>query len=170
GRNSVSGFASDFTLGFTVAGTPAAGPETRANTFTNGSQVLPAVAADAAGDYVVAWQSYGQPGGNNSDVYAQRYSAAGVPQGPEFRVNTFTTSDQLRPAVALSPAGDFVIAWDSLNQPGGNGFDVYAQRYGATGVPLGVEFRVNAVTTNSQKTPAVAADAAGDFVVAWDRE
>jgi hypothetical protein len=33
--------------------------------------------------------------------------------------------------------------------------------------PIGPEFRVNSTTLNRQDTAAVAADADGDFVVAW---
>ena len=39
------------------------------------------------GDFVIAWMSYLQDGSGHG-VYAQRYNASGVPQGPEFRVNT----------------------------------------------------------------------------------
>ncbi len=47
----------------------------------------------------------------------------------------------------------------------GSGTGVYAQRYSATGVAQGAEFRVNTITSNSQRDPAVAMDADGDFVV-----
>src|SRR5437016_674183 len=63
--------------------------------------------------------------------------------GPEFRVNTFTTgTQQLYSAspgsVAVDAAGDFVVAWSSLNQDG-SGLGVYAQRYNAKGVAQGAE-------------------------------
>src|SRR5207248_8684973 len=46
-------------------------------------------------------------------------------------------------------------------------YGVYAQRYTAAGTPLGGEFQVNTSTSLYQRQPAVAADADGDFVVAW---
>src|SRR2546428_713996 len=67
----------------------AQGDEFRANTVTAGDQHNPSVASDAAGDFVVAWQSYGQDG-SKYGIYAKRYSAAGAAQGGEFRVNTTT--------------------------------------------------------------------------------
>ena len=68
---------------------------------------------DADGDFVVAWGSEGQDG-DYTGVYAQRYDGGGGrAQGPEFRVNTFTTGSQLRPAVAVDDDGDFVVAWES---------------------------------------------------------
>src|SRR5205814_2644888 len=119
----------------------------------------------AAGDFVIAWQSNGQDG-SNTGVYAQRYSAAGVPQGGEFRVNTYTTNIQTYPAVGMDAVGDFAVAWDSLGQDG-SGDGAYAQRYGATGQSLGAEFQVNTFTAGDQSLPAVGMGAAGDFVVAW---
>jgi hypothetical protein len=155
------------------------GGEFRINTYTNYNQNFSRVAMDAAGDFISVWQSQNQDG-SIYGVYAQRFSAGGVAQGPEFRVNTFTTGHQERPAVAMDAAGDFVIAWDSGGNQDGSGYGVYAKRYNATGVELspppgepiglGNEFRVNSFTTGSQRQPAVAMDTAGDFVIAWSSQ
>ena len=70
-------------------------------------------------------------------------------------VNTFTTSNQNNPAVAIDADGDFVVTWQSSDQDGdGNG--IYAQRYNASGVAQGSEFRVNTVTASYQSNSAVA--------------
>ena len=142
------------------------GASSRSTPTTTGDQFAPAVAMDAAGDFVVAWNSDASQDGSNYGVYAQRYNAAGVAQGGEFQVNTYTTSSQACPAVAMDAAGDFVVAWQSYGQDG-SGYGVYAQRYNAAGTAQGSEFRVNTYTTNAQRFPTVAMDAAGDFVVAW---
>ena len=145
------------------------GPEFQVNTTTADSQVGPAVAMDADGDFVVAWRSCtvgDYDGCLDWDVFAQRYDAGGIPQGPEFPVNSTATGNQMFPAVAMDPDGNFVVAW-SGNGPGdGNG--VFAQRYNAAGEAQGPEFLVNGYTTSSQYGPAVAMDAAGDFVVVWN--
>jgi hypothetical protein len=149
---------------FTAAG-PAAGGQFPVNTHTTGDQRTPAVAADADGDFVVVWQSYGQDG-QEGEVYARRYDAVGAPAGGEFRVNTYTSHNQSVPAVAMSPGGEFVVAWSSETQDG-SGFGVYARLYDAAGAPRGPEFRVNAFTVGGQTRPAVAVDGDGDFVVSW---
>src|SRR5947208_2483985 len=105
-------FGGDFVRSFNVVPLWLRGPEARANTNTTAFQTSPAVAMDAGGNYVVVWQSFGQDG-SGYGVYAQRYSSAGVPQGGEFRVNTYTTGSQFGPAVAMDAAGDFVITWGS---------------------------------------------------------
>ncbi len=139
--------------------------EFRVNTYTTGSQTNTAIAMDDDGDFVVTWTSYGQDGSNNG-IYGQRYNAAGVAQGSEFRVNTYTMNNQINPAIAMDDDGDFVITWESSGQDGAY-YGIYAQRYNASGVPQESEFRVNTYTTNNQRNPAIAMDANGDFVVTW---
>jgi hypothetical protein len=112
-------------------------------TITADLQSEVAVAADAEGDFVIAWQS-GPPGG--FDIYARRYNAAGLARGDPFRVNTFSANSQIRPAVAMDADGDFVVAWDS-NLQDGSSYGVYAQRYDAAGQAQGAEFRVNTSTS-----------------------
>jgi hypothetical protein len=82
---------------------------------------------DAEGDFVIAWGGAGI--GDDSGTFADRYDAAGVPQGAEFQVNTFTNNGQGVPSVAMNWAGNFVIAWSSFVQDGSSS-GVYAQRYG----------------------------------------
>jgi phosphoheptose isomerase len=149
---------------YNAAGVPK-GAEFPVNTYTTLRQAAPAVAMDADGNFIVAWQSQLQDG-SNYGVYAQRYNSTGAAAGAEFLVNTYTTSAQFAPAVAMDADGDFIVAWHSYTQDGSS-HGVYAQRYNATGDPQGGEFLVNTFTENSQSTPSVAMDANGDFVIAW---
>jgi hypothetical protein len=143
------------------------GAELHVNTFTTGSQANPAVAADADGDVVVVWQGPVAGIGANA-IFAQRYSAAGVPQGGEFRVNQpLPGTSQNAPAVAMDAAGNFVVAWQDIGTEPASNLGVFAQRFDFTGLALGGQFHVNTYTTGVQRAPAVAMDAAGDFVVAW---
>lgn len=113
---------------FNAAGTPKAGMLVSANA-QNAS-----VAMDAAGDFVVAWQSYAVGGnfngldGSGSGIYGQKYTAAGQTQGNSFMVNTYTTGQQALPSAAIDAAGDFVVVWQSPGQDG-SGQGVYAQRF-----------------------------------------
>ena len=144
---------------------PAYSSEYQVNTYTSGNQTLPAVAVDQDGDHVVVWQSYSQDG-SGQGVYGQRYDGDGAAQGSEFQVNTYSTYDQEYPSVAMDADGDFVVVWDGWNTSGTD-LEVFAQRYNAAGAPQGSEFQVNTHTTYDQNRPAVAMDAAGNFVVVW---
>ncbi len=143
----------------------AAGSEFRVNTTTTKDQVFSSVAMDDSGNFIITWSSDEQDG-DKWGVYAQRYNAAGAAQGSEFRVNSFTSKEQLGANVAMDAAGNFVITWSSHDQDGNN-WGVYAKRFDAAGTVLGGEFRVNNTTSNEQTASSVAMDDSGNFVVTW---
>jgi hypothetical protein len=146
------------------AGSPL-GPEFRVNTTTTGSQSVSAAATDPAGNFVVVWASQAQDG-SDYGIFGQRYASSGALLGPEFGVNSYTPGKQFIPAVAADATGNFVVAWQSDLQDGSS-YGTFGQRYAASGMPLGAEFRVNSYTTAQQAVPAVAADGSGTFVVVW---
>ena len=115
--------------------------------------------------------SYGSAGTDTScgSIQGQRYDSAGAPQGGEFQVNSYTTSDQSFPAVASDAAGNFVVVWKSDGSAGTDtsACSIQGQRYDSAGAPQGGEFQVNSYTTGDQRYPAVASDAGGNFVVVW---
>lgn len=143
-----------------------AAPEVRVNTYLNGAQGYPAIAANAAGNMVIVWMSEGQDG-DGYGVYAQRYDPSGTPQGGEIPINAYTAGNQSYPAVAMAPNGDFTVTWASEGQDG-DGYGIYARRYDAAGQPRETEeFRINAITQGHQLSPAIAMNANGDFAIAW---
>jgi hypothetical protein len=99
-------------------------------------------------------------------VYAKRYNAAGVVQGSEFRVNTFTTGAQRTPSAAMEATGNFIVTWESFGQDGSS-YGVYAKRYNAAGVAEAGEFRVNTSTNGGQSDPSVGMSTTGGLIVAW---
>jgi hypothetical protein len=133
-------------------------------TFTAGDQAAPAVAKAADGRFVVVWQSQDQDGSGNG-IFAQRYSATGVPEGGLIDVNTTTLGDQSQPAVAMGEDGRFVVVWQG--DAGDGTTNIYAQRFDAAGNPVGLEFQVNQFTALDQTTPTVAMNAVGEFAIAW---
>src|SRR5262249_22830855 len=104
--------------------------------------------------------------GLGQDVFAQRFDSSGVPQGSEFRVNTYTTGNQYAPSIGMDLTGDFVVVWQSYQD--GSGYGIFGQRFDSSGTKQGSEFQINTYTTGHQTDPSVAMDVDGDFVVAWD--
>jgi hypothetical protein len=149
---------------YDVAGR-AQGGEFHVNTYTTWRQQDPSVASDASGNFAVVWASERQDG-SDWGIFGQRYDGAGVAQGAEFRVNSYTPSYQHRPSVAAAADGKFVVVWESWTNDG-SGRGIFGQRYDSDGVALGSEFRVNSYTTDAQEAPSVASDASGNFVVVW---
>jgi len=144
-------------------GTPA-GAEFQANTYTTGSQTIPAVASASSGDFVVVWASAYQDG-SDFGILAQRFASSGARLGSEFRVNTYTTGYQGLPAVSSDPSGRFVVVWQSQD---GSLNGVFGQRFSSSGARLGGEFQISTYTTSNQVDPVAASDPLGNFVVVWD--
>jgi len=89
-----------------------------------------------------------------------------VSGGSEFRVNTWTTHNQLLPSLTSLPNGGFVVVWTSYGQDGSS-YGVYGQRFDSNGNKVGSEFRVNTWTTYDQKYPSITSLPNGGFVVVW---
>jgi hypothetical protein len=137
------------------------------NTFTNQSQLNPAVATLSDDQAVVVWASFDQRASDSlQDVYFQRLSAAGQKLGGETPVNQTAAFNQRTPVVAALADGRFVIVWVSEQQRFENSVDVYARLFNANGGPASGEFLVN-TGTNICANPSVAAAADGGFLVAW---
>ena len=144
----------DYCQRFNGAGV-AQGVEFRVNTTTASDQDYPSVAMAASGDFVVAWSSLSQDG-SGWGTYAQRYSAAGVAQGGEFRVNTTTSGDQDFPTVAMDSRGNFLVSWESQNQDASASWGVYARMYDKTGTAQSGEMLINTTTSGDQSYASVA--------------
>lgn len=151
-------------LGLPVSAILPQSGERRVNTFTTDNQENPSIACDANGNFVVVWESWGQS--QYPNIYGQRFNAAGVPQGGEFRISESMTGGHKTPVVAMDADGDFVVAWSSVRGQTPS-YEIVARRYNAAGVAQGGEFQVNTYITDTQDSPSVAMDEDGDFVVVW---
>jgi hypothetical protein len=142
------------------------------NKDTVAEQHEPAVAADAAGNYVVAWSA---TAGTNTDVLVQRYKATGVPNGAAVVVNVDdphapAAPQDIAPAVAAAADGSFVVSWIRIvpPDPHSNGVPpvVMARRYGKTGAPLGPPVQLSTGLVAGSR-PGLCLDTTGRAVVAW---
>lgn len=143
----------------------AVGSETLVNTTVSSGQLARAVTGLSDGGWLVIWTSDSQDGDDNG-VYMQRYSSNGTAQGVETRINTTTVGGQFDPSVAAFAGGGWIVTWTSYGQDGdGNG--IYMQRYNASGVKVGTETLVNAMTAGDQSESSVTALANGSWIVSW---
>jgi hypothetical protein len=141
------------------------GPATRVNTTNASDQGASTIGMAPGGEFVIAWEGTGE--GDVYGVYARLYDASGVPQGDEFRANTYVTGNQAGAAAAMDAAGNFAIAWTSAIQDSSGSSAIYAQRYDASGTPQGGEFLVNTFDNGKQESLTMAMAPNGDFIVAW---
>jgi hypothetical protein len=125
---------------------------------------IPAVGMDSAGDFVVAYDTAG-------GIFASRFDAAGTSlDGSPFQVDNPNTFEDSHPSVALDDQGRFIISYVGFNSTGSG---VFAQQGSVSGSPA-IAASVTTVAISSfssfvfYQTASVAADAAGDFVVAYE--
>lgn len=146
---------------------------------------LAAVAADDAGNFVIAFNGYGEalPACDARQcILTKRYDADGKVSSSTFvvgdpRQNTYATDVYNQcgnPELAADGEGNFVVAWEGYdeNEDGTNGAEgVWARRLVASGQINGGAFRTNEHTQNYQGDGGfldVAADREGNFVVVWE--
>jgi hypothetical protein len=70
------------------------------------------IAADHAGNYIVAW-THQSGDGDDAGIMAQRFDRFDDPVSPPFVVNETTAGGQYAPRVALNDPATFVVAWDT---------------------------------------------------------
>jgi Ca2+-binding RTX toxin-like protein len=143
----------------------AVGSEFRINTSTAHQRQDTSVTPLDDGGFVAFWMTH-QQDGSQQGIFGQRYDASGTKVGGEFQVTTYATNNQVDAYSASLSDGGFVVTWASEGQDG-SGFGIYGQRFDASGVKAGLEFRANTYTTGAQTDSSVAGLSDGGFVVTW---
>ncbi len=126
----------------------------------------PAVAMDGDGNFVIVFENdnHNNSGMSNYQIWGWRYDSIGGFAGNQFITNDFIAKQF--PAIAMaSGSGDFVVAWDSLDE---DSYGVFARRYKDDGTPWDVVFQVNTTTAGVQTKSSVGMDNYSNFLVAWE--
>ncbi|HEY4409643.1 MAG TPA: Ig-like domain-containing protein, partial [Acidimicrobiia bacterium] len=136
----------------------------RLNVTTDGHQGDPAVAAKSGG-FLVAWA--GQSLADSAGILLTQVADGQTQTGAEIPVNNLTDGDQGHPAVAVS--GSFVgIAWDGAGGVDDSGVQARRWNFSVSLQPAADQFAVNTTTTGVEQHPALAANADGDYTVAFE--
>ncbi|MES2272218.1 MAG: M10 family metallopeptidase C-terminal domain-containing protein [Pseudomonadota bacterium] len=139
------------------AGGAKVGSEILVNTFTDGNQLFPAIAALSNGNFVVSWDSNG--------IAFQLFDPLGEKIGTETRmVNAGHVA--MFTGVVDAGGGDFVLTWKEADS---DHSAVKAQLFDAAGTMSGAAFSVDS-HASSQDRPSAAASADGHLVIAWTDE
>ncbi|MBI1914168.1 MAG: hypothetical protein HYS12_05440 [Planctomycetes bacterium] len=126
--------------------------------------VLPSVASDSAGDFVVAFTTNNASG---KDVFARQFNASGAPLGAPIHVSTDQTTPLTGPSVGSDGAGNFVVAWNGQGLKGN--IAIVGRRFSSGGAALDAAPFVVSQTDQINSTPDVkVARVTGSFVITWD--
>jgi hypothetical protein len=146
----------------------------------------PAVAYDAKADgYLVTWRGDDDTAplvDDEFEIFAQRLSTTGAEVGTDTRISTMGPDGNAAfgagaPAVEYNAAdGEYLVAWsgdDDTTPLVDDEFEVFAQRVGAAGMPLGARARVSQMGPDGAGTYAAAVPTlsyntkANEYLVAW---
>ncbi|UCE05436.1 MAG: T9SS type A sorting domain-containing protein [bacterium] len=125
------------------------------------------VAVDDNGNHVIVWVD-SRHGYRREYIYYQSYDSSGIAQGTNryIRDGREMAVVQKAPAVAGDVKGNLIFVWEQYYIWG----DIYYKRYDSTGVAQSgkVTPDENIGIFTSQKSPAVATNKRGCFVIAWE--
>ncbi len=154
-----------YARGFNANGTQRF-PQLRVNVAASGQQRNPKVAMDDSGNFVVVWED-DQDSNGYYQLLARGFSASGAQRLATWTVNSVADGQQFRPAIAMSPGGSFVIAWED-DQDDNGWYQILARGFTSSGAQRFADRTVNGVSDGQQRRPAVAMDSSGNFVVVWE--
>lgn len=152
-------------------GTPRSN-EVRVNQYSYGSQTSPDVTVLSDGRFVVTWESQSllnsAQDGSGDGVYARIYSADGVAEGREFRVNTTTLYDQNSATIAATPDGGYVIAWMNVPTSASDMTEIRFQRFDADGDTVGDEIILGESPSGVHWGPDISIGEDGIARIVWN--
>lgn len=129
-----------------------------------GSQQFPKAVPDGAGGVIVAWEDVRA---GNSDIYAQRVDANGVPQWTANGVAVCVqTSIQNTVSLAVDTDGSTVLGWTDARA---GGSDIWAQRLSAAGAPQWIADGIAICSAaGAQRNVRVVRSAPGNWILVWE--
>ncbi|MDU1092190.1 MAG: cadherin domain-containing protein, partial [Leclercia adecarboxylata] len=140
------------------------------NANNGGNYTYPYVAALADGGYAITWMEYDNSNGYyDYKVYVQQFSAGGSKVGDAVQLDaphnsTSNDRDQFPRITALGDGG-YAVTWMSI---GSSNWDIYAQKFNASGVAVGDIVRLEASGGANDLYPQVTAVGAdGEYMVTW---
>ncbi|MBI4723279.1 MAG: hypothetical protein HY769_09870, partial [Candidatus Stahlbacteria bacterium] len=133
----------------------------------NADRLLPSVAMDWDGNFVVVWQDY-RNDSKCCNIFGQRYNNEGIPIDSNFKIDQFMGESNEEPYIDMDADGDFIVVWHK-GTVGMPMFDIYGQRFNSSGDTVGVNFQISddPITSDQQMSPSVAIHDEGNFVVVW---
>jgi len=139
------------------------GNEFQINSRSKGDQSNPTITALSHDKFAVGWQGPGKSiSGNN--IYCKIFDEYGQQKLSEFKVNTYTNSNQQNPSISNISANKFIICWDT--KANGNE-DIHAQIFNNKGGKVGKEFRVNNYCQDDQRYSSVTNLSKNKFSISW---
>ncbi|MGC4120621.1 MAG: metallophosphoesterase [Myxococcales bacterium] len=130
-----------------------------------GVRAKPSVAMAADGTFVVAWED-DTDGNGIYQIHARGFAANGTPRWAAKAVNSVSTGQQRKPAVACDTLGNFVVAWQDDQDDDGK-YNILARGFTAAGAQRIADFPAHKTLGGQHLSPSVAVAPDGSFVIGW---
>jgi len=152
---------------YTSAGVPLAAIFTASQ--DTGMSDRPDVALGPNGDGLVVWRGI-LPGKVSTRAILAR-PLSGAPVGTQVTVDTVIADVQRGPQVAARGDGGFVVTWAGYEEVEDvTATRIFGARYAGGQIVEGSTFELDTPTASTVLDPAVAADAANNFVLVWQQD
>lgn len=141
--------------------------EMTVNKDPDGQHSNPAVDMNATGTFIVVWED-DSDGNGYYQIHAAGFNGTGGKQFGDVTINAIAAGQQLRPSVAMSDEGDFIVTFQDDND--GNGYyQIYAAEFNADGSrKTDSDFTVNENGGGQQFNPVIAMQDIDSYVVLWE--
>jgi len=156
-----------YAAGFDAGGRKTFGDIT-VNAASDGQQLKPDVAMADNGSFVVVWEDDSRGAQNVYQIYAAGFDAGGRKTFGDITVNSNSDRQQLKPAVAMTSNGSFVVVWEDDSGGAQSVYQIYAAGFNSLGHKTFGDITVNSESAGQQLKPDVALGADGSFVVVWE--
>jgi len=124
--------------------------------------LMPAVAADSIGSFVVTWLA---DESNDFNIYARKFNNNGVALMGPFKVNDDENGFQWFPAIASSSNGESIIVWEDKRDGNSN---IYGQRLRSDCSKRAGNFRIDDAQGDNQQWRPKITYGGKRFVVVWE--
>ncbi|MEO8196004.1 MAG: DUF4038 domain-containing protein [Thermoanaerobaculia bacterium] len=100
-------------------------------------------------------------------ILAEPLGPDGAPKGSIFEVSSSEDRLLLSPAMARSPKGEFLVAWET-DENGDGAREVWGRMVKGDGTLVGPELLLSPQDERHHSAPTVGANSQGNFLVAWE--
>ena len=135
------------------------------NKSAKGNQKSPDIAMDKNGNFVIVWAD-DSDNNNYYEIMMTGFDSKGNIRFNKRTVNENSSGDQTSPKIAMADDGRFVVVWN--DKQGKANINIKYKAFKADGTDAGKEAYLIDHIEGTRRNPAIAMDANGNYVIAWD--